>query len=200
MVIGATIKKKGGWKMRDLKEVWEFVKKEDVLGITLGDVLEFMDWKTVKEMEILKEEYVEKVEKGEEEWKSIPYTPENVIKRMKDYMEFAWDKANGCRGISAWRSIQHYRNWLYMFGDGDIDEMVRAMEHYEYYGKPWLSIICEILGIDWTKLDNGLWVNYEDNIGISEEQILKTIEEYKSKIPFERIKEKFEKIEKAKGA
>jgi len=184
--------------MRDLKEVWEFVKKEDVLGITLGDVLEFMDWKTVKEMEILKEEYVEKVEKGEEEWKSIPYTPENVIKRMKDYMEFAWDKANGCRGISAWRSIQHYRNWLYMFGDGDIDEMVRAMEHYEYYGKPWLSIICEILGIDWTKLDNGLWVNYEDNIGISEEQILKTIEEYKSKIPFERIKEKFEKIEKVK--
>ena len=81
-----------------------------------------------------------------------------------------------------------------MFGDKDFDEMVRAMEHYEYYGKPWLAIICEILNIDWTELDNGRWVNYEDGVSIDKKQILETIEKYKSKIPFESIKKKFEII------
>lgn len=89
--------------MRDLSKVWEFVVKEDLLGDTWVDVLEVLDWETAKKMGILKEEYIEKVEKGEEEWKSIPCTPENIIEKMKGYMEFAWDKANSCRGISTWR-------------------------------------------------------------------------------------------------
>lgn len=82
-----------------------------------------------------------------------------------------------------------------MFGDEDIDRMVEAMEDYEYYGKPWLAIVCELLGIDWTEFDDEIWGNDElDMEYLDLEERKAIIEEYKAKIPFEKIKEKFEKF------
>ena len=39
----------------------------------------------------------------------------NVISKIKEYLPFTWEKANNCRGLSAMRSMQHFRNWFYMF-------------------------------------------------------------------------------------
>ena len=183
--------------MRNILEVLEFVKKEDPFGVTLDDPLYFMTWEEALSTGLLREEYVQKVKKGEEKWECFPYTPKNVIERMKEYMEFAWDKANNCRGLSAWRSLQHYRNWFYMFGDEDMDMLVEEMKNYEYYGKPWLAIICEILNIDWEKLDDGYWDNSEDTLErVSKEWKWKIVNEYGKRIPFIQIKKKIEDLMK----
>jgi len=144
--------------MRDITEVMKTVLKEDSLGLTAADPIEFMTLEQAKEF--LKKEAYEKYRSGEESWEYKEYTPANVVKVMKDYMKFAWDKANGCRGISAWRSIMHYRNWLYMLGE-DFDSLREWIEDYEYYGKPQLAVLSELLHINWKEYDNGMWVNSE---------------------------------------
>jgi len=73
-----------------------------------------------------------------------------------DYMSFAWDKANNCRGISASRSISHYQAWLWMLGEDWSDSL---WDDYEYYGKPQLVRICEYFGLDPTLWDDGIRTN-----------------------------------------
>ena len=84
-----------------------------------------------------------------------------------------------------------------MFGDEDMDMLVEEMKNYEYYGKPWLAIICEILNIDWEKLDDGYWGNSEDTLEkVSKEWKWKTVNEYGKRIPFIQIKKKIEGLMK----
>ena len=74
-----------------------------------------------------------------------------------EYMPFAWEKANNCRGISAWRSLAHYKAWLWMLGQDEFDDM----DDYEYYGKPHLERICKFLLLDPKTWDDGIRVNEE---------------------------------------
>jgi len=91
-----------------------------------------------------------------EKWGEDPYTIENIRKAAIDYMDFAWEKANNCRGISANRSISHYQAWLWLLGVEWCDEL---WDGYEHYGKPQLVRICEYLGLDPKKWDDGERVN-----------------------------------------
>ena len=75
-----------------------------------------------------------------------------------DYMPFAWEKANGSRGISAWRSLAHYKAWLWMLGTDEFE----GVEEYEHYGKEWLRRICVFLGLDADRWDDGVRVDSED--------------------------------------
>lgn len=84
-------------------------------------------------------------------------TDSDVHKKCVDYMEFAWEKANNFRGISAMRSIQHYVAWMWMKGDDFLDE---AIDDYQYYGKDLLVEICKRLGIEPT-WDDGVRLNEE---------------------------------------
>lgn len=83
-------------------------------------------------------------------------TDEEIRKQAIAYMEFAWDKANNCRWISASRSISHYQAWLWMLG---IDWCDSLWDDYEFYGKPQLVRICEYFGLDHKKWDNGVRTN-----------------------------------------
>ena len=78
-------------------------------------------------------------------------TKKNVIKVMKNYMSFAWDKANNKRGISANRSIDHFKGWLWLLGDEEGIEYLKA--NYASYGKPGLTYICKKYGFK--NEDNG---------------------------------------------
>jgi len=97
-----------------------------------------------------------------EEWNTIraPRDRESVLKRMQEYMPFAFEKANSQRGISANRSILHYVAWTWLAGDGALSEEIENMEH-EFYGKPVLRKICERYGWDWKQWDNGELTNGE---------------------------------------
>lgn len=77
---------------------------------------------------------------------------------MIEYMPFAWEKANNCRGLSAGRSLAHYTAWLWLDGDNEIWP---TLEDYEYYGKDKLVEICNYLGIDSKQWDDGIRKNSE---------------------------------------
>ncbi len=94
----------------------------------------------------------------EEGWKVSARDESSVTQEMREYMGFAWDKANNCRGISAGRSIAHMCAWLWLLG---MDAAAEQIREYELYGKPQLRAICEHFGWDWRQWDNGRWQNDE---------------------------------------
>lgn len=126
--------------------------KNDMFGFISSDLIEFLSFDNARKY--LKDEYVKKVEKGEEKWEQKPATKEQAIKDMVEYMEFAWGKANNCRGLSAGRSIEHMRASLLIAED---IELFDKLSDYSYYGKPQLRAICEKYNIEWKKYDDGKW-------------------------------------------
>lgn len=67
---------------------------------------------------------------------------------MLDYMPFALGKAQDHRGLSASRSIDHFRAWLWMLSDDETLGFCDVEENYTNYGAPILREICENYGFD----------------------------------------------------
>jgi hypothetical protein len=131
--------------MRTAQEAWNYytknwAKQEDVFGFMLEALIEFMPYAVAKE--------VARTEITEEEWDKdvVLLTKEKVIACMKDYMEFAWDKASSHRGISANRSVQKLVAWLMLLGDDDLVRFALNSNNYAMYGAPVLAKICEEYG------------------------------------------------------
>ncbi len=147
--------------MRSIEEIAAKMRDKnfaDFLGTRQGDLLEWLPFDQAREW--LKPEAT----KGD--WDKAgfprPLGDAAVIAQIKDYMPFAWEKANNCRGISAGRSISHMQAWLWLLG---ADDAVAALDDYSHYGKPQLRAICEALEIDWSSLDDGHWRNSESDDG-----------------------------------
>lgn len=140
-------------KMRTQQEILdriEEVKASDFFGATRGDLIEALEFENAKPF--LKEG----VTAGEWTWNDA----QGVRKAAIEYMEFAWGKANDCRGLSASRSVDHYRAWMWLLGSDEFEKL--ADDEYEFYGQPVLVIAATALGVDWRALDNGWWTNSED--------------------------------------
>jgi hypothetical protein len=75
------------------------------------------------------------------EYKPEGLDRESVLGRMREYMTFALDKAENHRGLSASRSISHFRAWVWLLGDEDFKTV--DWENYAPYGVPILKQICE---------------------------------------------------------
>lgn len=88
------------------------------------------------------------------------------IKETIDYLPFAWEKANDCRGLSAGRSVDHLKAWLWLAGYDVDDDFDRR---YQYYGKPCLVTASELVGFDWLAHDDRQWRNDEMGSPISEQ-------------------------------
>lgn len=84
-------------------------------------------------------------------------TDDAVRKQCVEYMPFAWEKANNCRGISAARNLMHYKAWLWLLGEDGFEDIDR----YEHYGKDNLVRICKFLDLDASQWDDGRRVNSE---------------------------------------
>lgn len=110
------------------------IRSEDFFGFETSDLVVALDYEHAKPF----------LASGctKEEWDlgRPEYTPENSRKLIRDYLEFAWEKANDERGISASRSQSHFRAWIWLAGD---DEVLAAVESapYEPYGKPKLEVV-----------------------------------------------------------
>lgn len=118
---------------------FEAIKPTDSLGFGRAALAEFMDYAHAKPF--LQPE----VTKAEWDGDATPLTRESVLEVMRDYMTFAWDKALGERGISANRSVDKFREWVWILGD---QENLDAFERAEYapYGKPKLKVLCQAYG------------------------------------------------------
>lgn len=127
----------------------EAVRTGDFFGAQSSDLINALTYESAKPF--LKPEVTP------DEWAKAVGDPRSAA---IGYMEFAWGKANGNRGLSANRSIDHYRAWMWLLGIDDFDAVADA--EYQFYGKPILVIVAEALSIDWRALDDGRWVNDED--------------------------------------
>ena len=140
------------------------LKTLDVFGFEISEYIEFLDFEHAKPY--LKEDTTE------EQWTSLKPTREVVLAKMKEYLSFAWEKANNCRGISSSRSNSHYRAWIWLLGAEEAEALAIVFNDalYRYYGKPQLVAIAERYGWDWKQHDNDRWTNDETSIGIPAEQ------------------------------
>lgn len=96
-----------------------------------------------------------------DQWDPPPRDAESIKGAIAEYMPFAWEKANNCRGLSAGRSLNHMQAWLWMLRE---EAVAVAIDDYSLYGKPQLRAICERFGIDWRSMDSGRWKasDYDD--------------------------------------
>jgi len=122
--------------MRTVEEIKERINKKkqwDLFG-TIVDLIEFLPPEHAKPF--LKEDA--NVEDFVKE-----YTKENVIKEIKNYLPFAYDKAEGARGLSSGRSIMHFCHWLWLLEDHELLAFVEDDDNYPMYGFPMLQKIAE---------------------------------------------------------
>ncbi len=128
-------------------------RTNDFLVFEVSEYVDYLDFDHAKPF--LKEDVTE------EQWAEHRSAVTTPIDAIKNYMAFAWDKANDCRGISANRSINHCIAWLWLAEEDEFLEKVEKeyKANYHYYGKPILEMICERIGLDWKQWDNGTRTN-----------------------------------------
>ena len=108
-----------------------------------------------------------KPEATADKWSHQKNDHDAIKAEILEYMPFAWEKANDCRGNSAYRSLEYMKCWFWFLGH-DIED---ALSNYTHYGKPQLRAICEHLNIDWRKYDSGEWVNFEDDTPVCADDV-----------------------------
>jgi hypothetical protein len=119
-------------------------KESDIFGVIKSDLSAFLTFENVKQF--LKEGVTA------EQWKS--QFSSDPIQEIKDYMEFAWEKANDQRGLSSARAIMHMESWLWLAGEDEFLKFAQDEDNnYAPYGKPILAAICKKYGI--RNQDNG---------------------------------------------
>ena len=85
-----------------------FQKVSDLFGTQKNDLINYMTFDNAKTF--LKEEYVKEVEAGTVKW-VISTDPK---KEILDYLDFAYNKAENERGLSAGRSMLHFKTWIWL--------------------------------------------------------------------------------------
>lgn len=142
--------------MRTQQEIIDKIKStdeyDDFFGVIRCDLVDFLEYENAKEF--LKEGATKK------KWDKLrtPMTDAAIKKEINKYMQFAWEKANSCRGLSANRSINHMSAWLWILNDATLIEEFEETE-YTHYGKEKLIVVCNALKINWKKLDDGIRTN-----------------------------------------
>lgn len=118
---------------QEIADYYKTVAHEDVLGFTADVLLPFLPYELAKPF--LSDKATP--EKWAEAECPVRFDRESVLAEMKDYMEFAWEKALGHRGISASRSVDKMKAWVFVLGD-DF-----PIAPYPQYGAPILRALCE---------------------------------------------------------
>jgi hypothetical protein len=109
----------------------------DLLGFERSDLISFLSFDAAQEFlkdGITREEF--------ENGRPTKATREAAIAEIADYIDFAVEKATNHRGISANRSISHFRAYVWIAGDEDFARI--DWNKYAQYGAPILSQIIEL--------------------------------------------------------
>lgn len=122
------------------------VTDRDFLGFEVSDLVVRLEYEKAKQF--ITTDVIQK------DWEVVSREPADAISMMHDYMPFAWDKANNCRGLSAGRSLSHYSAWIWLAGD-DLGDLLE----YEFYVKDKLVLICNHYGWDSSEWDDGIRTN-----------------------------------------
>lgn len=140
--------------MRTQAEIIERVKASkgnDFFGFESADYLNALTKESAESLRGI----LLKADADLSDWNQVFKTDEDIRRQCIEYMDFAWEKANNCRGLSAARSMSHYKVWLWLLGENGFDDL----EQYEHYGKDNLARICRFFDLDPKKWDDGRRVN-----------------------------------------
>jgi hypothetical protein len=138
----------------------EAIKKDDFFGSQSQELISYLSFDNAKP-------YLVEGTKAQD-WKPRENAPDAIKGEMRGYLSFAWEKANDQRGLSASRSIDHMRAFLWLLGEDTLLE--RMDTAYEFYGKPCLVLCSELCGFDWRAHDDGCWSNNEGDEGTTAER------------------------------
>jgi len=113
------------------------VKDRDFFGTETDDLLFYLDFEHAKSFL--------QPEATDEDWGK----PSRVdpLEAATEYLEFAFEKCLGHRGLSAARSISHFKAWFWLAGDDDTLAFLEDESHYPNYGAPMLLKIANVLGV-----------------------------------------------------
>ncbi len=129
--------------IEEIGERFEARCKDDILGFEVNIYANYMTYKQIKSHA--------KDSLTEESWGKVPtLNRDDIIKEMREYITFAFDKAHGERGISASRSIEHFIAWTWLAGDIVFSTQIEEEydQNYHGYGLPILIKICKHYGFD----------------------------------------------------
>jgi hypothetical protein len=120
------------------------------------DIKEFIEQNNLKLVpEMVKKHY-------KEENQNI--TLEEILVDFAGRMEFSWEKAEGCRGISASMNIGELEDYFELMGRDDLKEIVSDDGTYDPYGAPSLINVCVALSIPVPKwLVEFAGISYEEH-------------------------------------
>lgn len=125
----------------EIIEYYDNHREEDMFGFVAEVLFPYLTFDQAKK-------YL-KPEATAEGWGDVePLTEEHVVGEMRDYMVFAWEKAADHRGLSASRSIEKMRAWLWLLGDEELRDFADDNSNYAQYGAPTLKAISEKYGFD----------------------------------------------------
>lgn len=141
------------------------IKKADFFGFQWSALVLFLDFAHAKPY------LVEDTE--ERAWNAVRAKVKSAREKILDYLPFAWEKANDCRGLSAMRSMEHFKAWTWLDGH-DLSDQLDAQ--YCYFGKPCLVMVSELYDFDWTTHDDGQWRNEAYEPGLSAAEVLAHME------------------------
>jgi hypothetical protein len=133
--------------MRSEAEVLERLAglKSDFFGAQCAQLLFGISFETAKANGLLPEEYLKKIESGEsQKWEKT--TDERIQNSIVGYLDFAWDKATGHRGLSASRSLDHFRGWCWLLGDDEALSFIDDDANFPQYGAPILMYLSKRFG------------------------------------------------------
>ena len=119
----------------------------DLHGVERSRLLEALPWKEAQQF------FKPGTPHTEESWENGERTPnsESVLAQIKDYLAFAWGKANLRRGDSAIRSLSHFRGLIWLLGPehDDLYGWIETPDYFEFYGKPALVRVSDLVSYDW---------------------------------------------------
>ena len=121
----------------------ELVRPHDWMGAESGELIRALD----------KEHVLPYLVEGADVsgWQG-PVSDADAFAAARDYLAFAVGKAEDHRGLSASRSVDHYKGWVWLLEPDRFDEFADA--GYTNYGAPMLQAAADILGFGdrWAEL------------------------------------------------
>ena len=124
--------------MRTQEEIVKrFEEVDDIFGTQKSDLLDFMTFENGRQF--VTKEYSAKVDSGEETWVQKTDAKSEIL----GYLNFAYGKAEDERGLSAARSMLHFKTWIWIDDQKFYDEIVWMIDDYTDYGIPTLNKIAE---------------------------------------------------------
>lgn len=124
--------------MRTEQEIIEYCKEvaDEIFGFKLDVLLPYLSAENVKPF--LRDDADLSL------WTTKPLVRDSILSEMREYMEFAWDKVDNHRGLSAGRSVDKMQAWLWLLGDNETLAFAEDENNYPNYGAPILKCICEV--------------------------------------------------------